>query len=175
MCVPSSPRGRPGPVVLCALALSLVAACTAPAPANAPATAPPEPRPGVAQSTAAAPTTPPDPAGGRADDLAVCGRGPCEVRVDGPASIPLPADAEVTEIRVEGVDADGVALVAVIPGRQVSLSCSGPCAGMRTSTSDGSSSVRLTARSGARITVNQVSVDVRSVGGGSADLELTPR
>jgi hypothetical protein len=46
---------------------------------------------------------------------------------------------------------------------------------MRTTTSDGSSSVRLTAGTGARITVNRVAVEVRSVGAGSADLRVTLR
>jgi hypothetical protein len=179
-----SPRGRLGPVVLSALALTLAAACAA---GPAPTTTPPQPQPGPVQTTGAvpvpaAPQAPPaqdtradDPADGLPDGFSACGQGPCEVRVDGPASIPLPAGAEVTEIRVDAVDADGVALVAVLPGRQVSTSCSGRCRGMRTTTSDGSSSVRLTAGTGARITVNRVAVEVRSVGAGSADLRVTLR
>ncbi|MFR9805740.1 hypothetical protein ACL02T_26140 [Pseudonocardia sp. RS010] len=166
----SSPRARRAPVVLLApalaLALALATGCTAPAPTTA----------SPAPTTRAAPTAPGAVAPPAEEDaLADCARGSCEIRVDGPATIPIAADTGVSELRVLAVDADGIELVAVVPGGQVSTRCSGPCAGMRTSASGGESSVRLTAGAGAVIGVNGVSVDVRSAVPGAADLRLTPR
>jgi hypothetical protein len=160
----SSPHGRKAPVVLLALALSLAAACSAPAPRTAPPAPTAQPAPTADLATPLA-----------GDGAAACAQGPCEIRVDGPVTIPLAADTEVTEIRVVAVDADGVELVAVVPGRQVSTSCSGPCAGMRTSTAGDTASVRLTAGTGAVVGVNGVTLDVRSATGGAAVLRLVPR
>lgn len=176
----SLPRGRSVPVVLLtlavslALALSLAAACTAPAPAPSPpapaptAAATAEPAPTAAQP---APTTAPL----AEDEPAACAQGSCEIRVAGPATIPLPAGTGVTEIRVVAVDAGRVELVAAVPGGQVSTRCSGSCAGMRTSSSNGTGSVRVTAGAGAVVGVNDVRIDVRSAAGGEALLRLTPR
>lgn len=164
----SSPRGRKAPVVLLALALSFAAACTAPAPtASPPAPAAPPAQP--AQPAQPVPTAAPL----AEDDPAACGQGSCEVRVDGPVTIPLPAATGVTEIRVVTVDAGRVELVAVVPGGQVSSRCSGACSGMRTTTSDGTSSVRLTAGAGADVAVNDLALDVREASAGAAVLRLT--
>lgn len=167
----SLPRGRSVPVVLLtlavslALALSLAAACTAPAPSPPAPTAQPAPTAAQPAPTAAPPAE---------DDPAACTLGPCEIRVDGPLTIPLAAGSGVTEIQVVAAGARGVELVAVVPGGQVSTRCSGACAGMRTTTSDGTSSVRLTAGAGAVVGVNDVRIDVRSATGGEAVLRLTP-
>jgi hypothetical protein len=167
----SSPHGRQATVallvlVLSALALALAVACTAPTPASTPPTPPSPPAPAARPAPTAAPPT--------ADAPAPCGQGPCEIRVEGPVTIPLAPGTGVTEIRVVAVDADGVELVAVVPRGQVSTRCSGPCTRLRTSTTDGSGSFRVTAGAGAVVAVNDVTVDVRSTTGGAAVLRLTP-
>jgi hypothetical protein len=107
------------------------------------------------------------------DDPAACAQGSCEIRVDGPATIPLPAGTGVAEIRVVAVDAGSVELVAVVPGGQVRTRCSGACTGMRTTTSGGTSSVRLTAGAGAEVAVNDLALDVREASGAATVLRLT--
>ncbi|MCE3553039.1 hypothetical protein LWC33_16440 [Pseudonocardia sp. RS11V-5] len=166
---PLPTRRRTAPVVLLALALSLalslVAACTAPAPTASPPAAPAQPaQPAQPTPTAAPPAE---------DGPAACAQGSCEIRVDGPVTIPLAAGSGVTEIRVVSVGAGTVELVAVVPGGHVSNRCSGACAGMRTTTDDGSSSVRLTAGAGAEIAVNDLTLDVREASGGAAVLHVT--
>ncbi|WP_433503414.1 hypothetical protein ACQP04_27350 [Pseudonocardia halophobica] len=64
------------------------------------------------------------------------------------------------------VDAGTVELVAVVPGGQVRTRCSGACTGMRTTTSDGTSSVRFTAGAGAEVAVNDLALDVREASAG---------
>ncbi|MCE0763936.1 hypothetical protein LWC35_13595 [Pseudonocardia kujensis] len=164
-----SPRGRTAPAVLLALALSFTlsfaTACTAPTPTASP------PAPAAEPARPARPAPPADPPA--QDDPAACAHGSCEIRVDGPVTIPLTADSGVTEIRVLTVDAGRVELVAVVPGGRVSTRCSGACTGTRTTTADGSSSVRLTAGAGAEIAVNDLRFDVREASGGAAVLHVT--
>ncbi len=103
-----TPSRRPVLLIAAAAAVaSLVAGCTSSVP-GAPSAAGPTP---TATGASTTPTTAAAPAAADGTDLGACADGECEVQVDGPAEIPVPAGSEIASLRVED---DGGRLAIVI-------------------------------------------------------------
>lgn len=110
-------------------------------------------------------------------DLAACHDGTCEVRVDGPAKIPLSAQFQVTDLRVESINSQSVTLQAVTAlGGPASFGCAGK--GCRLSAVESSSTEPTTATArafvGTVFTANRIRIEVVAISDGSAILRFAP-
>lgn len=95
-------------------------------------------------------TTPPPPTAADGTDLAACADGACEVRIDGPAEIPVPHRGGLREVRVERAD-PGMRLVVL-----------------------GASGVVMRIAGGGRSTLREGAVvEMRDIGGDSVIVTVT--
>jgi len=162
--------------VAVALALLATAGCASPQAGSAsPATSSTTTHP-VTTTT----TTPPKPTLPKAadgTDLSACADNNCEVQVSAPGPIHLPEGAGAT-LTVASIDDDTVSL-AFSPNDAAaafSASCGAddPTADVCVNTSIVGNSATVTGRGGAKATVNNVTVLVVGVVGGSAVLRISP-
>lgn len=123
------------------------------------------PSPGASSSRKPGP-----PAAADGTDLTACADGRCEVRVAGPASIPVPRRLGVSGVKVRSIGAGDVTLVGRFTGDRQSGFCTGRSCS--SSGSDGGFTITLGADSTG--SENGLSISVIAVGGGSAVLRLAP-
>lgn len=103
-------------------------------------------------------------------DLTACADGRCEVRVAGPASIPLPHGMGVSSVRVRSVGPENVIVVGRFTGNRQS----GFCAGRSCGSSGSGDGFTLTLGPDGTGSENGLSVTAVAVGGGSAVLRFAP-
>jgi hypothetical protein len=103
-------------------------------------------------------------------DLTACADGRCEVRVGGPASIPVPHGLGVSSVRVRSIGSDDVTVVGRFTGNRQS----GFCTGRSCSSSGSGDGFTLTLGADSTGSENGLSITVVTVGGGSAVLRLAP-
>lgn len=152
---------RSGALVTGLLAAGLLAAGCAADPPPAP---PPPPPPVAAGPLAAA----------DGQNVGTCLDGDCEVRVTGPVVLPVGAEFEVTNLRVEALEADRVRLAGEFPGGSVQ---GDNCSVAARSGSNGSRRSSLQARcsAGGQLTLEKITISVMAIGRDSAVLRIAPR
>lgn len=158
-------------VVLVGLTLLLVAGCTSTdtgvalptSSATAPSTSP-TPTPPVALPPAA-----------DGADLTACADGSCEIRVDGPATIPIGLTFQVAAVSVESIGDDELTVGAEFAGGNIASSRTGRCSVSTMFESAGSPAMsRIKAGAGARLVANRVGIEVVAIARGAAVLRLAP-
>ena len=105
-------------------------------------------------------------------NVGACAGGRCEVRVDGPTSIPLNAGFDLQNLRVESINADGITLNAIYTGGSTSTTnCS---SGLDSGSATEAPSMMLDCQSGSKATLTKITIEVPAISGSSAILRLTP-
>jgi hypothetical protein len=112
-------------------------------------------------------------------NLGACADGNCEVQVTGPVTIPVASSLGVGPVSVTAIQTDTVSITIAATAGQVSDNCTGDpsCVpDMRSSFGGGGADATVataTGHAGAMFIVNQLTVDVVTVGTGTAILRLT--
>jgi hypothetical protein len=107
--------------------------------------------------------------------LNACKDGTCEVRLTGPAKIPVAPKAKVASLKVKSFGPSEISLTAIAASTPTGYEFSSSCEGdPRCTTSMDNDKVDVTAHTGAKVTLNRLAVQVVSVTTGSAVLRLTP-